>query len=101
MWRLSQCGFTLLEVLVALVIVSTALTASSRAVASLIRNSESMRLTSVATWSAENYLINQRLSGAWPDLGTSELDCSQDGFTLACRLDVQATPSPAFRRVEI
>jgi general secretion pathway protein I len=94
-------GFTLLEVLVALVIVGLALGASSRALASLARNSEAMRINSVATWSAENYLINLRLSGAWPALGKSEQDCSQDGLLLSCRQDVQETANPSIRRVEV
>lgn len=101
MWRVWQRGFTLLEVLVALVIVGTALVASSRALASLAHNSAALRLASVAGWSAENQLIALRLSGAWPALGQSELDCSQDGYQLVCRQNVQATTNPDFRRVEV
>ena len=101
MYRVPQRGFTLLEVLVALVIVGLALVASSRAVSSLARNSEAMRIASVATWSAENHLINLRLSGTWPALGKSEQDCSQDGLQLSCLQEVQSTPNPALRRVEV
>ena len=99
--RVADRGFTLLEVLVALVIVGTALAASSRAVSSLLQNGESMRVMSVATWSAENQLINLRLSGKWPDVAKTDQDCSQDRFTLTCHQEVQATQNPAFRRVEV
>lgn len=101
MCRVPARGFTLLEVLVALVIVGLALAASSRAISSLIRNSDAVRLASVATWSAENHLIALRLSGTWPALGKSQQDCSQDGLALSCQQDVQATANPAFRRVEV
>ena len=49
-------GFTLLEVLVALVIIGTALAASLRSVASLTQNSQDLRAAMMATWSAENRL---------------------------------------------
>jgi len=101
MYRVTQFGFTLLEVLVALAIVGLALAASSRALNSLVRNSEAIRINSVATWSAENYLINQRLSGNWPAIGKSEQDCSQDGLLLSCQQEVQATANPSLRRVEV
>ena len=42
-------GFTLLEVLVALVIIGTALAASLRAVASLTQNSSDLRAAMMAT----------------------------------------------------
>ena len=58
-----QRGFTLLEVLVALVIVGTALGASLRAVGSLTQNSDGLRSAMMATWSAENHLVRLRLAG--------------------------------------
>jgi len=62
-------GFTLLEVLVALVIIGTALAASLRSVASLTQNSQDLRAAMMATWSAENRLTQIRLSQEWPPLG--------------------------------
>lgn len=59
-----QSGFTLLEVLVALVIVGTALGASLRAVGSLTQNSDGLRSAMMATWSAENHLVRLRLQKA-------------------------------------
>lgn len=99
--RVADRGFTLLEVLVALVIVGTALAASSRAVTSLLQNGESMRVMSVATWLAENQLINLRLSGKWPEVAKTDQDCSQDRFILTCHQEVRPTQNPAFRRVEV
>lgn len=61
-------GFTLLEVLVALVIIGTALAASLRSVASLTQNSQDLRAAMMATWSAENRLTQMRLSQEWPPL---------------------------------
>jgi general secretion pathway protein I len=94
-------GFTLLEVLVALAIVGTALGASLRAVGSLTQNSTDLRASLMATWSAENRLSQIRISAEWPQLGNRNFDCPQGDLALVCQESVFATPNPAFRRVEV
>ncbi|MEY3695866.1 MAG: type secretion system protein GspI [Pseudomonadota bacterium] len=94
-------GFTLLEVLVALVIVGTALGASLRAIGSLTQNSTDLRVAMMATWSAENRLTQIRLAREWPPLGQRGFDCPQGDLLLRCEEDILATPNPAFRRVQV
>jgi general secretion pathway protein I len=94
-------GFTLLEVLVALVIVGTALGASLRAVGSLTQNSDGLRAGMMATWSAENRLTQIRLESAWPAVGKRSFECPQGELPLMCEEEVIATPNPNFRRVEV
>ena len=94
-------GFTLLEVLVALVIVGTALGASLRAVGSLTQNSSDLRISMMATWSAENRLSQIRLAQEWPVLGQRRFNCAQGELQLICEENVFATPNPFFRRVEV
>jgi general secretion pathway protein I len=96
-----SAGFTLLEVLVALVIVGTALGASLRAVGSLTQNSSDLRASMMATWSAENQLAQIRLAHEWPALGQRRFDCPQGELHLVCEENVFATPNPFFRRVEV
>lgn len=98
--RRSQ-GFTLLEVLVALVIVGTALGASLRAVGSLTQNSGDLRASMMATWSAENRLAQVRLAREWPPFGRRSFQCPQAELRLVCEEEVLATPNPFFRRVEV
>ncbi len=99
--RVCQRGFTLLEVLVALVIVGTALAASLRAIGSLTQNSSDLRAAMMATWSAENRLTQIRLAHEWPPLGARRFDCPQGELPLRCDEQIMATPNPAFRRVEV
>lgn len=94
-------GFTLLEVLVALVIVGTALGASLRAVGSLTQNSNGLRGAMMATWSAENRLVQLRLSKAFPAVGKQTFECPQGDMKLMCEEEVIASPNPRFRRVEV
>ena len=96
-----NAGFTLLEVLVALVIVGTSLGASLRAVASLTQNSSALRVSMMATWSAENRLAQIRLAKTWPPLGKRDFDCPQGEVALRCTEEVFNTPNPFFRRVEV
>jgi general secretion pathway protein I len=97
----SAAGFTLLEVLVALVIVGTALGASLRAIGSLTQNSSDLRASMMATWSAENRLAQIRLAHEYPAFGKRSFDCSQGDLRLNCEEEVFATPNPFFRRVEV
>jgi general secretion pathway protein I len=94
-------GFTLLEVLVALVIVGTALGASLRAVGGLTQNSSDLRASMMATWSAENRLAQIRLAKEWPSLGRRSFECNQGELQLMCTEEVFTTPNPSFRRVEV
>jgi general secretion pathway protein I len=96
-----RAGFTLLEVLVALVVVGTALGASLRAVGTLTQNSSALRSSMMATWSAENRLAQIRLAGEFPAFGKRSFDCPQDELRLVCEEEVLATPNPFFRRVEV
>lgn len=99
--RSAAPGFTLLEVLVALVIVGTALGASLRAVGSLTQNSSGLRTSMMATWSAENRLTQIRLAHEWPAFGKRGFECPQGDLALVCEEEVFATPNPYFRRVEV
>lgn len=96
-----RAGFTLLEVLVALVIVGTVLGASLRAVASLAQNSAGLRATMMANWSAENRLAQIRLGHEWPAIGEKTFPCPQGELNLLCEEHVLSTPNPSFRRVEV
>lgn len=96
-----QNGFTLLEVLVALVIVGTALGASLRAVGSLTANSDGLRSSMMATWSAENRMVQMRLSKQFPAVGKQTYECPQADLKLMCEEEVIASPNPRFRRVEV
>jgi general secretion pathway protein I len=99
--ELFECGFTLLEVLVALVIVGTALGASLRAVGNLTQNSSALRASTMGAWSAENSLVNMRLSKIYPEIGAQTTDCPQDELQLVCELKVTASSNKNFRRVEV
>jgi len=95
-------GFTLIEVLVALVIVAIALGAGIKAAGALTNNAERLTQVSAAQWCAENQLTELRLTltQQFPDIGESAFGCEQLGRSYAGKLRVSPTPNPLFRRVD-
>jgi general secretion pathway protein I len=94
-------GFTLLEVLVALVIIGVALAAAMRGAMSLTGTAEETRLKLLATLTAENRLLELRLARQRLDLGQNTADCEQGGVAFSCEEIIKSTPNPFFRRVEM
>ena len=89
-------GFTLVEVLVALAIVSIALVAGLQASAALTNNAQRQSDVLLAHLCAENELTRMRLSRQMPLVGESQQDCEQAGQVF----QVSPTPNPSFRRVD-
>jgi general secretion pathway protein I len=94
-------GFTLLEVLVALVIIGVALAASMRGAMSLTSTAEYSRNKLLALLSAENRLLELRLARERLEPGEEVLACDQGGIAFTCSQAVKPTPNPFFRRVEV
>jgi len=94
-------GFTLIEVLVALAIVSIALLAALRAAGQGTSNVEALRARLLAGWVAENVLAEQRARGEWPSTGLQRGTQRQGGIEFAWREEIIATPNARFRRVDI
>lgn len=93
-------GFTLIEVLVALVIVAISLAAGVKAAGALTDNAARLQAVSAAQWCAENQLSELRLSRQFPAVGDAEFTCEQLGAQFRGRLVVRPTPNPNFRRVD-
>jgi general secretion pathway protein I len=98
--RTQTLGFTLIEVLVALGIVSIALLAGMRATDSLVNNAQRLSDVLLGQICVENELIKVRLSKAMPNVGDSTFGCEQAGKTMSGKMTVTATPNPSFRRVD-
>jgi general secretion pathway protein I len=93
-------GFTLIEVLVALSIVSIALAAGVKAGGALTRNAERLSDMMAAQWCAENQLSALVLMRQFPAVGDASFGCEQGGRAYAGQLVVRPTPNPNFRRVD-
>ena len=97
---MSQRGFTLIEVLVALSITAVALMAGLKATGSLSRNADRQTVTMLGQICADNELIALRLRRQLPDTGNRSVECMQSGRVLQVDVSVRPTPNPNFRRVD-
>jgi len=96
-----QSGFALIEVLVGLAVLSIALLAGLRAIANGADTQLAVSQRTMALWSADNVLMDLRMSRAWPEQGTSTFNCPQASYVFVCQRKVLSTPNPGFRRVEV
>ena len=94
-------GFTLVEVLVALAIVSIALMSALRAAGEGTNNVGELRARLLAGWVAENLLAEHRARADWLPLGVQRGSAREGGLDFAWREEVIATPNAAFRRVDV
>ena len=94
-------GFTLVEVLVALAIISIALLAALRVAGGGTNSAGELRARLLAGWVAQNILADQRARAQWPAPGIQRGTQRQGGIEFAWREEIIATPNSAFRRVDI
>lgn len=96
-----QRGFTLIEVLVALVVTATALVTGMRAASALAGTADRQSQFMLAQLCAENSLVQLRLARRLPDTGTSGEGCTQGERSFQVEQNVYTTPNTNFRRVEL
>lgn len=94
-------GFTLVEVLIALVVVALAMLALTRIAAIEIQNTDALRERSLAGWIAANAITETRLATAFPPTGIRDLRGRYANMDWRWRVDVKATPDERIRRIDV
>ena len=93
-------GFTLIEVLVALVIAAIALAAISRTAIQTTDTTSALRDRQLAMWVAQNELAKLNIEKTWPETDTTTGKQVMGGKEWQWRRKVASTPEPWLRRVE-
>jgi general secretion pathway protein I len=103
--RRPVCGFTLIEVLVALVIVAVGMSALMGALSSSARSITYMQDKTFAEWVALNKIANVRLSlqapGQLPPTGNTTGDVDYAGRSWHWRQEVVASQVPGIERIDV
>lgn len=91
----------MLEVLIALLVLSLALVALVRLAGLDARASAQLQESTLAQWVAANVLAETRLRSDFPSVGRSNGEATLGGRRWRWVLDVEATEEPAIRRLEV
>ncbi len=94
-------GLSLIEVLVALLILALTLAMASQTLSAWLRSSQRQGASLRAQWCADNALTALRLARQMPGIGVRTQECTQAGQVMQVRLDVTPTPNPVFFRVDV
>jgi len=98
----TQNGFTLVEVLVALAVLTIALAAVMRALSQSIDTSASLRDRTIAMWVAQNRLTTHLVERDFPAMDTTDGKVDMAGREWQWREQVMAAPGePEMRQIHI
>jgi general secretion pathway protein I len=95
-----EFGFSLIEVLVALGIISITLLAGLQAMGAMTQNAQRQWDIFLAQQCASNSLNALKLSAQFPPIGEQSLDCTQADTLFSVHLKINSTPNTSFRRVD-
>jgi general secretion pathway protein I len=99
--RARSTGFTLIEVMVALVIVSLALAGVAASMGQMIDTANTMRERTFASWIAQNQIAEMRLSGAMPEVGETSGEVDYANTTWAWTANVSETGVENLLKVDV
>lgn len=94
-------GFTLVEVLIALVIVAIALASGVKMVGQYTHNLIGVQERTWAHWVAMNNLVDLQISEKWPDKGAISGSETETPYAFLWEREVHETAFERVRRVEI
>ena len=97
----NQTGFTLLEVMVALLIVAISLGGAVKVIGNAAANSTRMSNKTFANWVALNQIAELRISKSWPKLGEVKGDAEMSGRKWAWSQQAIKTDDDNIRRIEL
>ena len=96
-----SAGFTLIEVMVALVIASLALTAVTASISQMVEAGTAMRDRTYATWIAENKIAELRLRNVEPKVSESNGEVEFAGLDWAWTATISETGVEFLYRVDV
>lgn len=97
----TDTGFTLVEILIALLIIAVGLGAAVRATTQGTSSAEEMKRRTLALWIAQDRLAGHLVRRSWPAPGSASGAVAQANIPFAWRETVVAAPNPVFRNMTI
>ena len=99
--RARATGFTLIEVMVALVIVALGMMAVHTQLNRYVAAAAYVEQKTLASWIATNKLTELAIGPTWPELGDSDEELGFARQQWRCEIEVSETEVPNLRRVDV
>lgn len=96
-----QRGFTLLEILMALVFIALPMAAIVQAVGNYVYDASYLKQKTIAHWVAMNKLTELQVTRQWPNTGDADGTTLMVGEAWHWQYSVSNTPEATMRRVDI
>jgi general secretion pathway protein I len=94
-------GVTLIEVMIALVIISISLASMAVTMGGMLDNATALRERTYASWIAQNKIVEMRIENVLPETGTSSGDIEYAGSDWEWRTEVSKTAVENLFRVDV
>lgn len=101
MSRAHSTGFTLIEVMVALVIVALSLTAVTASISQMVDAAKTMRERTYASWIAQNRITELRLADSTPNVGATSGEVEYANADWSWRAVVSETGVEELYRIDV
>jgi general secretion pathway protein I len=101
MSRSHQPGFTLIEVMVALAIISLSLLAAAAVMGEMINKSNAMREKTYASWIAQNKIAELRLANVLPEVSATSGEVEYAGSNWYWRAEISETGIENLYRINV
>ncbi len=96
-----QSGFTLIEIIVALLVISIALGAIISTTASSVNMADHVRNKTMALWVAQNYISEMAAEKKWPDTGKTSATIEMNKHDWMLQSNIIQTANSNMKKVEI
>ena len=96
-----QYGFTLIEIIVALMVIAIALGAVINTTAGSLDMGSHIRNKTLALWVAENYVNELVIEQQWPDVGKQTDTIALDQHNWYLVADISPTANTSMRKIRI
>lgn len=101
MMRRDETGFTLIEILVALAIIATAVGAVVAGVSGYVNNAAYLRDRTVAQWVVSNKIAELQLGSEWPSPGDRRGETLMADHEWSWQVKISATDDPDVLRLDV
>lgn len=99
--EIKQRGFTLIEIIISLVVISVALGAVIATTGNSVKHGAHIKEKTIALWVAENAIAEISITNPWPSSGLKSDKAKMAGKLWFIKSDIKQTPDINIRRMDL